>query len=49
MKRRTLDTLREIRLWIGTLGTLATGAGLILSNEKVKAKIKDLKNKVTNK
>lgn len=50
MKRNTIDTSREARLWIGQVFIPAiTCAAIALSNDKVRAKASDIKNKVISK
>ena len=50
MKRKNIDTSREIRLWIGQVFVPAfTFAAVVLSNENFRNKAVDIKNKIVSK
>ena len=47
MNYRKLEVFREVRLWITTIVVpLAIATTLIISNQKFKKKISELKNKI---
>lgn len=47
MNYRKLEVFREVRLWITTIAVpLAITTTLIVSNQKFKKKISELKNKI---
>ena len=50
MNYRKLEVFREVRLWITTIVVpLAITTTLIVSNQKFKKKISELKNEIKNK
>ena len=50
MNYRKLEVFREVRLWITTIVVpLAITATLIVTNQKFKKKISELKNEIKNK
>ena len=50
MNYRKLEVFREVRLWITTIVVpLAIATTLIVTNQKFKKKISELKNEIKNK